>query len=189
MWVKPLFYEGKTGLEDKYNNNSNNSNNVSTVDLYEFHTQWVYMWWWQPLGSFSLHWIGPAAFQFRVSLTIELRVAVNHRGDSDQHLSFVSLHHQLQLSARLLDQLACVTQRQVLCHCTINLTERERGDVYQCAPKKQCYSKSPVQDSNSTVVERSNIKIFEKKSSLFLIYLKNVFKNTVGLDKYFRCGC
>lgn len=139
-------------------------------------------------SAVSLHWIGPAAFQFRVSLTIELRVAVNHRGDSDQHLSFVSLHHQLQLSARLLDQLACITQRQVLCHCTINLTERER-DVYQCAPKKQCYSKSPVQDSNSTVVERSTIKIFEKKSSLFLIYLKNVFKNTVGLDKYFRCGC
>lgn len=72
-----------------------------------------------------LHWIGPAAFQFRVSLTIELRIAVHHRGDADQHLPSVSLHHQLQLPARLLDQLPCVAERQVLCHRTINLTETE----------------------------------------------------------------
>ena len=170
MWVKPLFYEWKTGLEDKYNSN-NNSNNVSTVDLYEFHTQWVYMWWWQPLASFSLHWIGPAAFQFRVSLTIELRVAVNHRGDSDQHLPFVSLHHQLQLSARLLNQLPCVTQRQVLCHCTINLTERERErDGYHYATKKQCNSMSPAGFKQYSCGE--TLKIFEKKTSLFLIYSK-----------------
>lgn len=77
-----------------------------------------------------LHWIGPAAFQFRVSLTIELRVAVDHRGDSDQHLPFVSLHHQLQLPARLLDQFPRVGERQVFCHRTVNLTERRRlGDV------------------------------------------------------------
>lgn len=48
---------------------------------------------------------------------------------------------------------------------------------------------SPVQDSNSTVVERETFKIFEKKSSFFLIYLKNVSLNTVGLDTYFRCDC
>lgn len=71
-----------------------------------------------------LIWIGPAAFQFRVSLTIELRVAVDHRGDSDQHLLFVSLHHQLQLPAGLLDQLPCVAERQVFCHRAVNLTAK-----------------------------------------------------------------
>lgn len=75
------------------------------------------------LLGLSLHWIRPAAFQFGVSLTIKLRVAVHHRGDTDKHLPSVSLHHQLQLPARLLDQLPCVAERQVLCRRTVNLTE------------------------------------------------------------------
>lgn len=67
------------------------------------------------------HQIGPAAFQFGVSLTIELRVAVDHGWDSDQHLTPVPLHHQLQLPAGLLDQLPGVGQRQVFCHRPVNL--------------------------------------------------------------------
>ena len=180
MWVKPLFYEWKTGLEDKYNSN-NNSNNVSTVDLYEFHTQWVYMWWWQPLASFSLHWIGPAAFQFRVSLTIELRVAVNHRGDSDQHLPFVSLHHQLQLSARLLNQLPCVTQRQVLCHCTINLTERERERErwLSLRYKKTMQQYEPCRIQ--TVQLWRDFKNLWEENFPFSNLFKNVFINTISV--------
>lgn len=75
------------------------------------------------LLGLPLHWIRPAAFQFGVSLTIKLRVAVHHRGDTDKHLPSVSLYHQLQLPARLLDQLPCVAERQVLCRRTVNLTE------------------------------------------------------------------
>lgn len=71
------------------------------------------------------HWIGPAAFQFRVSLTIELRVAVGHRWDSDQNLPSVSLHHQLQLPAGFLNQLPRITERQVFCHCAINLKQED----------------------------------------------------------------
>lgn len=71
-----------------------------------------------------LRWIGSAAFQFQQSLTIELWVAVNHWGDSDQHLSSVSLHNQLQFPAGLLNNLSCIAERQVFCHRTIDLTEK-----------------------------------------------------------------
>ena len=57
-----------------------------------------------------LNWIGAAAFEFVGDLTIELRVAVGHRWDSNQHLASVSLHHQLQLPARLLDELPRVAK-------------------------------------------------------------------------------
>lgn len=77
---------------------------------------------WGRVVAFFLHRVGPAAFQCRVSLTIELRVAVHHGGDADQHLPPVSLHHQLQLAAGLLDQLPGVTERQVLRHSAVNLT-------------------------------------------------------------------
>lgn len=81
------------------------------------------------LQGLPLHWIGPAAFQCRVSLTIELRVAVHHGGDADQHLPPVSLHHQLQFSTRLLDQLPGVAERQILGHRTINLSETGKKET------------------------------------------------------------
>lgn len=92
----------------------------------------------------SLHWVGPAAFQFQVSLTIELRVAVHHWRDADQHLPSVSLHHQLQLPARLLDQLPRVAERQVFCHRAVNLTEIEEMLITVLTAKKQCGRMSPV---------------------------------------------
>lgn len=111
----------------------------STVDSRSVHMQWVCMWWWRPLFALPLHWVGPAAFHFRVSLTIELWVAVHHRGDSDQHLTSVSLHHQLQFPARLLNQLPSVAERQVFCYRAVNLTHGERN-----ADQKQCSGISPV---------------------------------------------
>lgn len=103
--VKLLFDDGRTSLKDKYNN----SKNVYTVHMKFMRDGCIH----DDGGHSSglpLLWVGPAAFQFRVSLTIELRVAVDHRRDSDQHLPFVSLHHQLQLPTRLLDQLPCVAE-------------------------------------------------------------------------------
>lgn len=57
-------------------------------------------------------------------LTIYFGVAVCHGWDSDEHLTAIPLHHQLQLPTRLLDQLPCVAQRQVLCDRTVNLTHQ-----------------------------------------------------------------
>lgn len=54
-------------------------------------------------------------------LTIQFWITVNHWRHSDQNLPAVSLHHQLELPSRLLYQLPCITQRQVLCHCAIDL--------------------------------------------------------------------
>ncbi|MEQ2297551.1 hypothetical protein AMECASPLE_035788 [Ameca splendens] len=72
------------------------------------------------------HRVGPVAFQFRGSLTIELRVAVHHRRDSDQDLTPVPLHHQLQLAARLLDQLPSVAEGQVLRYCAVDLEDGQK---------------------------------------------------------------
>lgn len=124
MWVKLLFYEGKQVWWT-------NTTKITAIMFPQLvHMKFIRSGFIYDDGGHSpglpLHWIGPAAFQFRGSLTIELWVAVDHRGDSDQHLPFVSLDHQLQLPARLLDQLPCVAERQVFCHCTVNLTERER---------------------------------------------------------------
>lgn len=97
------------------------------------------------LPGLPLHWVGPAAFQFRVSLTIELRVAVHHRGDADEHLPPVSLHHQLQLPARLLDQFPRVAERQVLRHRPVDLTNK-REIAIGVAPKNNAVSLLEVMD-------------------------------------------
>lgn len=54
-------------------------------------------------------------------LTIRLGVAVCQGRDAHQDLPMVPLHHQLQFSPRLLDQLPRITQRQILCYCPVNL--------------------------------------------------------------------
>lgn len=73
-----------------------------------------------------LHRVGPAAFQFGKSLTIKLGVAVLHWWEVNQHLSTVSLHHELQLPTRLFNESPRIAEGKILCHCTVNLEESEK---------------------------------------------------------------
>lgn len=54
-------------------------------------------------------------------LTIVVRVRVCEGGDADEDLAVVSLNHQLQFPSGLFYQLPSVMQREVLCHCAIDL--------------------------------------------------------------------
>lgn len=82
------------------------------------------------------HREAPAASRFQGSLTIELRVAVNHRRDPDQDLAPVPLHNQRQPPAGLLDQLPGVAQGQVLGHGAVDLEEAPIGATFYAVFRK-----------------------------------------------------
>lgn len=99
--------------------------------------RWRWRWWRRRAHS---HWEAPAASRLQGSLTIELRVAVDHRRDPDQNLTPVPLHHQLQPPAGLLDQLPGVAEGQILRHRAVDLKERRASDPFGptfCSPSPQ----------------------------------------------------
>lgn len=65
------------------------------------------------------------------SLTIVVRIRVCQRWDAHQDLAAVSLDHELQLPARLLNQFPCIVQREVLRHCAIDLQAETSGHQHE----------------------------------------------------------
>ena len=126
MWIKWILFS------QMQNRGEESTTKIQRPQQHRTHREitgiYIYIppvWGHYPIRSYQwmlrLNWIGAAAFEFVGGLTIELWVAVGHRWDSNQHLASVSLHHQLQLSAWLLDVFPRVAKRQVLRHRAVDL--------------------------------------------------------------------